>query len=97
MKFKVSDIKKQNEGAIKMWEREVDNDNKLAIFKFQLCIILKATLMQLEDDKVLSMYKTESPEEADITLKKVVSVYELGEEEISKFAKVKHIIKRFIV
>ena len=49
-----------------------------------------------EDDNVLSMYKTESPEEADITLKKVVSVYELGEEEISKFAKVKHIIKGFL-
>ena len=54
MKFKVSDIKKQNEGTIKMWEREVDNDNLLAIFKVQLCIILKTTLMQLEDDKVLS-------------------------------------------
>lgn len=54
MKFKVSDIKKQNEGAIKMWEREVDNDNLLAIFKVQLCIILKTTLMQLEDDKVLT-------------------------------------------
>lgn len=54
MKFKVSDIKKQNDGAIKMWEREVDNDNKLAIFKVQLCIILKTTLMQLEDDRVLN-------------------------------------------
>ena len=54
MKFKVSDIKKQNEGTIKMWEREVDNDNLLAIFKVQLCIILKTTLMQLEDDKVLN-------------------------------------------
>ena len=54
MKFKVSDIKKQNDGAIKMWEREVDNDNLLAIFKVQLCIILKTTLMQLEDDMVLS-------------------------------------------
>ena len=54
MKFTVSDIKKQNDGAIKMWEREVDNDNLLAIFKVQLCIILKTTLMQLEDDKVLN-------------------------------------------
>lgn len=54
MKFTVSDIKKQNEGTIKMWEREVDNDNLLAIFKVQLCIILKTTLMQLEDDKVLN-------------------------------------------
>ena len=54
MKFTVADIKKQNDGAIKMWEREVDNDNKLAIFKLQLCIILKATLMQLEDNHVLT-------------------------------------------
>lgn len=54
MKFKVSDIKQQNDGAIKMWEREVNNDNLLAIFKVQLCIILKTTLMQLEDDKVLN-------------------------------------------
>ena len=54
MKFTVKDIKNQNNGAIKMWEREVDKDNKLAIFKLQLCIILKATLMQLEDDMVLS-------------------------------------------
>ena len=54
MKFTVKDIKNQNNGAIKMWEREVDNDNLLAIFKVQLCIILKTTLMQLEDDKVLS-------------------------------------------
>lgn len=54
MKFKVSDIKKQNDGAIKMWEREVDNDNKLAIFKLQLCLILKATLLQLEDDHVMT-------------------------------------------
>lgn len=54
MKFTVADIKKQNDGAIKMWEREVDNDNLLAIFKVQLCIILKTTLMQLEDDKVLN-------------------------------------------
>ena len=54
MKFKVSDIKKQNDGAIAMWEREVDKDNKLAIFKLQLCIILRATLMQLEDDRVLT-------------------------------------------
>lgn len=54
MKFTVADIKKQNDGAIKMWEREVDNDNLLAIFKVQLCIILKTTLMQLEDDMVLS-------------------------------------------
>ena len=54
MKFTVSDIKKQNDGAIKMWEREVDNDNLLAIFKVQLCIILKTTLMQLEDNHVLT-------------------------------------------
>lgn len=54
MKFTVKDIKNQNNGAIAMWEREVDKDNKLAIFKLQLCIILRATLMQLEDDMVLS-------------------------------------------
>ena len=54
MKFTVKDIKNQNNGAIAMWEREVDKDNKLAIFKLQLCIILKATLMQLEDNHVLT-------------------------------------------
>ena len=54
MKFTVAMIKKQNEGSIAMWEREVNKDNKLAIFKLQLCLILKATLMQLEDDHVMT-------------------------------------------
>ena len=54
MKFTVKDIKNQNNGSIAMWEREVDNDNKLAIFKLQLCLILKATLLQLEDDHVMT-------------------------------------------
>lgn len=46
-----------------------------------------------KDNQIVSMYKTDSTEETKTTMKKVIAVYELGEEEITKFDKVRHIIK----
>ena len=49
-----------------------------------------------KDKNVVSMYKTDSVEETDTTMKKVIAVCDLGEEEIKKIDKVRHIIKGFL-
>ena len=49
-----------------------------------------------KDKNVVSMYKTDSVEETDTTMKKVIAVCDLGEEEITKMDKVRHIIKGFL-
>ena len=49
-----------------------------------------------KDKNVVSMYKTDSVEETNTTMKKVVAVCDLGEEEIKKIDKVRHIIKGFL-
>lgn len=49
-----------------------------------------------KDKNVVSMYKTDSVEETNITMKKVIAVCDLGEEEITKMDKVRHIIKGFL-
>jgi hypothetical protein len=49
-----------------------------------------------KDNNVVSMFKGEDPEETKITMKKVVAVCDLGEEEITKFDKVRHISKGFL-
>ena len=49
-----------------------------------------------KDNNVVSMYKTDSVEETKTTMKKVIAVCELGEEEITKFDKVRHIVKGFL-
>lgn len=49
-----------------------------------------------KDKNVVSMYKTDSVEETNITMKKVIAVCDLGEEEIKKMDKVRHIIKGFL-
>ena len=49
-----------------------------------------------KDKNVVSMYKTDSVEETNTTMKKVIAVCDLGEEEITKFDKVRHIIKGFL-
>ena len=49
-----------------------------------------------KDKNVVSMYKTDSVEETNTTMKKVIAVCDLGEEEITKFDKVSHIIKGFL-
>lgn len=49
-----------------------------------------------KDNNVVSMYKTDSVEETKTTMKKVIAVCELGEEEITKVDKVRHIIKGFL-
>lgn len=48
-----------------------------------------------KDDHVVSMYKGDNIEDTKTTMKKVIAVCELGEEEITKFDKVRHIIKGF--
>ena len=45
-----------------------------------------------KDQSVVSMFKTDSIQETKSTIQKVVSVCELGEEEITKVKKIKHII-----
>ena len=52
MELTVAMMKQQNEGAIEMWKRDVPSE--LAYKKLELCLILKATLNQLEDDMVLT-------------------------------------------
>lgn len=49
-----------------------------------------------KDKNVVSMYKTDSAEETNTTMKKVIAVCDLGEEEIKKIDKVRHIIKGFL-
>ena len=49
-----------------------------------------------KDKNVVSMYKTDSVEETSATMKKVIAVCDLGEEEIKKMDKVRHIIKGFL-
>lgn len=49
-----------------------------------------------KDKNVVSMYKTDSVEETNTTMKKVIAVCDLGEEEIKKIDKVRHIIKGFL-
>lgn len=49
-----------------------------------------------EQNNLLSRHKFDSPEETRITMKKVIAVCDLGEEEITKFNKVRHIIKGFL-
>lgn len=49
-----------------------------------------------KDKNVVSMYKTDSVEETNTTMKKVIAVCDLGEEEIKKTDKVRHIIKGFL-
>ena len=49
-----------------------------------------------KDKNVVSMYKTDSVEETSATMKKVIAVCDLGEEEITKMDKVRHIIKGFL-
>ena len=49
-----------------------------------------------KDSNVTSMYKTDSFDETLNTLKKVVAVSYLGEEEIKRMDKIRHIIKGFL-
>ena len=49
-----------------------------------------------KDEQVVSMYKAETSDRTENTMKKVIAVAELGEEEIEKFEKVKNIIKGFL-
>lgn len=49
-----------------------------------------------KDDNVSSVYKCESKDDTINTMKKVIAVCELGEEEITKFNKVRNIIKGFL-
>lgn len=49
-----------------------------------------------KDQSVVSMFKTDSIQETKSTIQRVVSVCELGEEEITKVKKIKHIIKGFL-
>ena len=49
-----------------------------------------------EQNNLLSRQKFETPEETRTTMKKVIAVCDLGEEEITKFNKVRHIIKGFL-
>ncbi len=49
-----------------------------------------------KDKNVVSMYKIDSVEETNTTMKKVIAVCDLGEEEITKMDKVRHIIKGFL-
>ena len=49
-----------------------------------------------KDKNVVSMYKTDSVDETNTTMKKVIAVCDLGEEEIKKIDKVRHIIKGFL-
>ena len=49
-----------------------------------------------KDDNIISMYKGDNVEDTGLTMKKVVAVCDLGEEEITKFDKVRHIIKGFL-
>ena len=49
-----------------------------------------------KDKNVVSMYKTDSVEETNTTMKKVIAVCDLGEEEITRVDKVRHIIKGFL-
>ena len=47
-------------------------------------------------DNISKMYSCESKDETINTMKKVIAVCDLGEEEITKFNKVRHIIKGFL-
>ena len=49
-----------------------------------------------KDNQVVSMYKSDNSYRTENTMKKVIAVAELGEEEIKKFEKVKYIIKGFL-
>lgn len=49
-----------------------------------------------KDNHVINMYRTDSVEETETTMKKVIAVCDLGEEEIKKIDKVRHIIKGFL-
>lgn len=49
-----------------------------------------------KDNKVISMFMNESKDDTVVTMKKVVAVCDLGEEEIKKMDKVRHIIKGFL-
>ena len=49
-----------------------------------------------ENKKVTRMYRCDSKDETINTMKKVIAVCDLGEEEITKFNKVRTLIKRFL-
>lgn len=49
-----------------------------------------------ENNNVSNMYKCDSKDETINTMKKVIAVCDLGEEEITKFNKVRTILKRFL-
>ncbi|MBE6146622.1 MAG: hypothetical protein E7171_08415 [Firmicutes bacterium] len=49
-----------------------------------------------KDKNVVSMYKIDLVEDTNTTMKKVIAVCDLGEEEIKKMDKVRHIIKGFL-
>ena len=49
-----------------------------------------------ENNKVTRMYRCDSKDETINTMKKVIAVCDLGEEEITKFNKVRTLIKRFL-
>lgn len=49
-----------------------------------------------KDSNVTSMYKTESRDETINTVKKVVAVCDLGEDEIKRMDKIRHILKGFL-
>lgn len=49
-----------------------------------------------KDNTVINMVRMDLVEETSTTMQKVIAVCDLGEEEISKFNKVRHIIKGFL-
>ena len=49
-----------------------------------------------KDNNVTGMYRSESYDDTINTMKKVVAVCDLGEDEIKKFDKVRHIVKGFL-
>lgn len=67
----------------------VEDANKYLVEDSGICFYDK-------DNQIINMYRTDSVEETEITMKKVIAVCELGEEEIKKFDKVRHIIKGFL-
>lgn len=49
-----------------------------------------------KEKQMTNMYRTDSIRETETTMRKVVAICDLGEEEITKFDKVRHIIKGFL-
>ena len=84
--------KKVNESQYKEYgdlSTYIDDVNKYQVLESGLRFYDK-------DNQVINMYKTDSVEETEKTMKKVIAVCDLGEEEIKKFDKVRHIIKGFL-